>query len=341
MLTRGCDGLKTVKLSAENISDVVIERGALSRVGEIFDLKRRVLVLTDRDVPKEYADAVCEKSLYPVRISVWPGEAVNSIENYQRICDAMAENSFGEDDCVVSVGGERILSLGAFISATYKCGIDHYCVPTTFESQIGNGFFGDKGVSIGKRGSVVGTSKLPRRVLVDAELLSTLDQSKMADGYAEVIRLGLVLDKKLFEYLERADVLADETVDYVVARAIEVKNYVYRKQKEAPRAVRALSFGNMIAEALERTQYSYGERLAIAMVPMCSGDVRIRMRALLTKVGLPSVWQYDVERIYRDSLKGNESDKISVVMCNEIGSHKIDKLTVPEYYKLIKTAYGG
>ena len=333
--------MKTVKLSAESISDVVIGRGALSRADDLFDLKRRVLVLTDREVPKEYADAVCEKSLYPVRISVWPGESVNSIENYQRICDAMAENSFGEGDCVVSVGGERILSLGAFVAATYKCGIDHYCVPTTFASQIGNGFFGNKSVSIGKRGSVAGTSKLPRRVLVDADLLSTLDPTQITDGYADVIRLGLVLDKKLFEYLEKADVLNDDSVDYVLTRAIEIKNYVYRKQKEAPGGVKALSFGNMIADNMEKTQYSYGERLAIAMIPMCSGDVRIRLRALFTKLGLPAVWQYDVERIYRDSLKGNESDKISVIMCKEIGSHKTDKLTVPEYYKLIKTAYGG
>lgn len=333
--------MKTVRLSAETASDVVIERGALSRADELFDLKRRVLVLTDREVPGEYADAVCEKSLYPVRLSVWPGESLNGIENYQRICDVMAENSFGEGDCVVSVGGARVLSLGAFVAATYKCGIDHYCVPTTFASQIGNGFFGNKCVSLGKRGQVIGTARLPRRVLVDAQLLSTLDERKMADGYAEVIRLGLVLDKKLFEYLEKADPSLDSSVDFVVARAIEIKNYVYRKQKEEPSLVRALGFGEIIADSMERTQYSYGERLAIAMIPMCSGEVRLRLRPLLSRFGLPAVWQYDVERLYRDSLRGNESEKLSLVTCNEIGAHKSDRLTVPEYYKLIKTAYGG
>jgi 3-dehydroquinate synthase len=92
---------------------------------------------------------------------------------------------------------------------------------------------------------------------------------------------------------------------------------------------------------MEKTQYSYGERLAIAMIPMCSSEVKLRLRALLSKVSLPAVWQYDVERLYRDSLKGHESEKISLIVCNEIGTHKIDRLTVPEYYKLIKTAYGG
>ena len=333
--------LKTVKLNDDSTSDVVIERGILSRVGEFFDLGRRVIVITDREVPKEYVDAVCLKCLYPVRVSVWPGEDTNSLENYQRICEIMVENSFGESDCVVSIGGERVLALGGFVAATYKCGIDHYCLPTTFAAQIGNGFFGKNYINLGKHNKVMGTSRLPRRVLVDAEILRTLDQRKMSNGFAEVIRLALVLDKKLFEYLEKEELDRDKSVDHIVARAIEIKNYIYRKQKTEPALAQALTLGSIIADSMEKTQYSYGERLAIAMIPMCAGEARIRLRSLLGKVGLPVVWQYDFERLYRDSLRGTELEKIPLVLCHEIGSHRMDTLTVPEYHKLIKAAYGG
>ena len=57
-------------------------------------------------------------------------------------------------------------------------------------------------------------------------------------------------------------------------------------------------------DSMEKTQFSYGERLAIAMIPMCSADVKIRLRDLLSKAGLPVVWQYDFERLFRDSVKG-------------------------------------
>ena len=333
--------MKTVKLNGDATSDVMIERGIASRVRDLFDLQRRVLVLTDREVPKDYIDSVCLQCLYPVRVSVWPGEDTNSLDNYQRICEIMAENSFSEADCVVSIGGERVLSLGAVVAATYKCGIEHYCLPTTFASQIGNGYFGKKYISIGKNANVLGTDKLPTRVLVDAELLSTLDERKMANGFAEVIRLALVLDKKLFEYLEREDLTRDKAIDHIVARAIEIKNYVSRKQKTEPELSVALGLGSIIADTMEKKQLSYGERLAIAMVPMCSAEVRTRLRALLVRVGLPAVWQYDFERLYRDSVRGLELQKILLVMCDEVGSYKMDKLTVPEYHKLIKTAYGG
>ena len=340
-LLRGCDSLKTVKLNEASTSLVMIERGILDRVGELLDLNRRVLVLTDREVPKKYVDAVCLKCLYPVRVSVWPGKDTNSIDNYQRICEIMAENSFAESDCVISIGGERVLSLGSFVAATYKCGIDHYCMPTTFDSQIGNGFFGKKCVSLGDNKMVLGTEAMPKRVLVDAELLSTLDQREMANGFAEVIRLSLVLDKKLFAYLEKEDLERDKVIDHIVARAIEIKNYIFRKQGTEPELVEALELGSIIADSMEKTQFSYGERLAIAMIPMCSADVKIRLRDLLSKAGLPVVWQYDFERLFRDSVKGSEAQKISLVMCDEVGSYRMDKLTVPEYHKLIKTAYGG
>lgn len=338
---RGSDRLKTVKMNGDGTSDVMIERGIISRVGDLFDLQRRVIVLTDREIPKDYVDAVCLKCLYPVRVSVWPGEDTNSFDNYQKICEIMAENSFGEGDCVLSVGGERVLSLGSFVASTYKCGIDHYCIPTTFAAQIGNGFFGKKYVSVGKNSKALGTEILPRRVLVDAQLLATLDERKMANGFAEVIRLALVHDKKLFEYLEKQELDRDKSIDHIVARAIEIKNYIYRKQKTEPELSMALELGALIADSMEKTQFSYGERLAIAMVPMCSGDARIRLRSLLPKAGLPVVWQYDFERLYRDSLRGLELQKVPLVMCDEIGSYRMDKLTIPEYHKLIKTAYGG
>lgn len=341
MTLRGCEHLKSIKLGGDKAADVVVERGSLDRIEEYLDLERRTLVLTDREVPQKYVDKVCLKSRYPVRVSVWPGEQINSVENYQRLCEAMLDNSFGEGDCIVAVGGERILALGGFLAATYKGGIDHYCIPTTLSSQMGNGFFGKSYVSVGKCANALGALKSPKRVLIDPQALDTLNERQMANGFADAIRLALTLDKKLFEYLENEDVEKDKTIDYIITRALEVKKYVYCTEGVPSSLADALTLGDIIAESMTKTQFSYGERLAIGMLPMCSGEVRIRLRSLLSKVGLPVVWQYDVERLFRDSLRGKETEKIPLVMCDEVGRCKRDVLSVPEYHKIIKTVYGG
>ncbi len=55
----------TVK-TAQGSYPIYLERGALSRVGELFSLSRRVLVVTDDGVPAEYAATVAAVCAYPV-----------------------------------------------------------------------------------------------------------------------------------------------------------------------------------------------------------------------------------------------------------------------------------
>ena len=45
----------------ENSYDILVERGSLNRAGEILNLKRRVLVVTDSGVPEIYAKTVAEQ----------------------------------------------------------------------------------------------------------------------------------------------------------------------------------------------------------------------------------------------------------------------------------------
>ena len=99
--------------------------------------------------------------------------------------------------------------------------------------------------------------------------------------------------------------------------------------------------GSLIADSMERSKFSYGERLAIGMLPFCGSEVRARLRDLFAKFGLPVVWQYDAEKLFRDSIRNYESDRVTVARCDEVGASKVDSLTVPEYHKLINAVYGG
>ena len=50
----------------ENSYDILVERGILSRAGEILNLKRRVIVVTDSGVPEIYAKTVAEQCKEPI-----------------------------------------------------------------------------------------------------------------------------------------------------------------------------------------------------------------------------------------------------------------------------------
>ena len=333
--------MKPIIITKDPMSDVVLERGGLAKVGKHFDLKRRVLVLTDRGVPAEYADRVCADSLYPVRVSVWPGDEVNSLDNYTLLFKAMLENQFESSDCIVAVGGEKIMELGGFLAATYKGGMDHYCVPTSLKAQTGCGILATSYLNFESYKNAMGTRHLPKRTLVDTDTLETLGEIRVANGYAEIMKLAIALDSKLFEMLERDDMPSSKILEKVLARAMEVRRYICLNERTNSAIHTVVNIGSTISDSMEKTKFSYGERLAISILPFCSPDVRARLRSLFGRYELPIVWQYDAEQLFRDSIRNYNSDRITVARCDEIGACKVDSLTIPEYHKLINAVYGS
>ena len=64
-----------IPVNAENgCYDIVLERGALERVGEIMPLSWKVLVVTDDGVPAEYANTVAAQYANPYVVTLWQGE---------------------------------------------------------------------------------------------------------------------------------------------------------------------------------------------------------------------------------------------------------------------------
>ena len=160
----------------ENSYDILVMRGALSYVGKYFKLDRKVLILTDSGVPREYAQAVLDASKCGYIYTIPEGEASKSFENYKNILSFMAENSFTRTDCVVSVGGGVVGDLGGFVASTYMRGIDFYNVPTTLLSQLDSSIGGKVAIDLGIIKNIVGAFYQPKMVLIDPDTLKTLDK---------------------------------------------------------------------------------------------------------------------------------------------------------------------
>lgn len=68
----------SVKTSAGGY-DIICERGALSRVGELLNLSRKVLIVTDDGVPAQYAESVAKACYEPHIVTLACGEGSKSI----------------------------------------------------------------------------------------------------------------------------------------------------------------------------------------------------------------------------------------------------------------------
>lgn len=320
-----------VKTSQGNY-DIYIQRGALHRVGEIFPLDRKVLVVTDSGVPEQYGMTVASQCDDAVLFVFEQGEASKCIDTYVGILQTLVEHNFTRTDCVVAVGGGVVGDMAGFAAATYMRGIDFYNIPTTVLSQVDSSIGGKTAIDFGGYKNLVGAFYPPRGVLIDSDVLQTLPPRQVANGLAEAVKMALTHDAELFSILETADAVTDE----MLYRALCIKKQVVEVDEHETGLRKVLNFGHTLGHAIEKVEAPslyHGECVALGMVPMCAPAVRTRLVALLTKWGLPTVYTRNMEAVIEACRHDKKADgsAITVVYVPEVGSFEMKKLSFTEY----------
>ena len=318
---------------------VHIERGILRRAGEILPLNRRVLVVTDSGVPKEYAETVCAQCAAPTAVILPSGEETKSFSSLQTLCRVMLEKGFTRTDAVVAVGGGVIGDLAGFAASVYMRGIDFFNFPTTLLSQVDSSIGGKTAVNFEGVKNVIGTFYQPSAVLIDPLTLDTLPKRQIASGMAEVIKMAATFDADLFEALENGNLPIEE----IIARALQIKARVVEADTREAGLRRVLNFGHTVGHGIESAEglggLTHGECVALGMLVMSGGEMRERIRRVLKKWGLPTEIHADVSKVLEalSHDKKASGDRISVITCGAPGSYSIETLPM-ETFKARVTA---
>ena len=326
----------------DNSYDIVIERGCLNRAGTLLDLDRKVCVVTDEGVPRQYVDAVAGQCKAPVIITVDMGEQTKTMETVTRICETMLERGFSRKDCVVAVGGGMVGDLAGFAAACFMRGIDFYNIPTTLLSQVDSSIGGKTGVNLNGVKNIVGAFWQPRGVLIDPDTLETLPPRLRAEGMAEYVKMALCFDEKIFEELEREDRWQD--TEKALHNALSLKKMVVEEDEREAGLRKLLNFGHTIGHGVESAAQGslyHGECVAIGMMPMCSDAIRARLQPLLKKLGLPTATQLDKDAIWAAMQhdKKSNSTGFSAVFVEEIGKAYAKTISFDDMKTILEGAW--
>lgn len=330
----------------ERSYDITIERGAIGSVGRIFNLDRRVLVLTDSGVPKEYAEAVAKQAKEARIVTVDEGEGAKSLEVMAQLLGEMSDFRMSRGDALVAVGGGVVGDLGGFTASIYMRGIDFYNVPTTLLSEVDSSIGGKTAVNLGGVKNIVGAFYQPKGVVIDPDCLETLDYRQISSGLAEVVKMSLTSDKALFEYLEEKSLNEIiENIDYVIEAALKIKKDVVEKDEREGGLRKILNFGHSFGHGIEAEEEMkglyHGECVALGMLPVSSESVRKRLIPVLKKLGLPTEYTGDIDSAFAfvSHDKKASDDGISIVFVDEIGSFRIEKISFEEFYNKVRAVF--
>ncbi|PWL81647.1 MAG: 3-dehydroquinate synthase [Clostridia bacterium] len=313
----------------QNGYTVTVRRGALSEAGKLFDLDRRVLVVTDDGVPPVYARTVAAQCKAPTVVTLPQGEATKSLPYYAKLLHVLLENHFTRTDCVVAVGGGVVGDLAGFAAASFLRGVDFYNIPTTVLSQVDSSIGGKVAIDFDGIKNCVGAFYQPRAVLVDSQVLETLPPRQVANGLAEAVKMALTFDASLFALFETEDPTAH--MEEIIARSLQIKANVVMQDEKESGLRRVLNFGHTVGHGIEAAgmqELYHGECVALGMLPMCSAAVRARLLPVLEKLGLPTACHVSAEAAWAALThdKKLSGDMLTAIFCETVGSFEMRKM---------------
>lgn len=327
----------------ENSYDIFVERGILARAKEHLNLNRRVLVVTDDGVPKEYARAVADQCKESVIYTLPAGEDSKSFDCLEKLLKTMLYNGFSRKDCVVAVGGGVVGDLAGFGASTYMRGVDFYNIPTTLLAQLDSSVGGKVGVDFKGYKNLVGAFYQPKKVLIDPDVLQTLDPRQLRAGAAEAVKIGLTMDEGLFALFESGEALSDP--ETVIARAVRAKALVVAQDETESGLRRVLNFGHTVGHGIESAcnfSLLHGECVGLGMLAMVSEGVRPRLLAVLKNLGLPTESPADPKAVLQAMAhdKKRAGDSVTVVRCPAVGKYSFDTLPFARLEEEIQEVLG-
>lgn len=342
----------------QTTSTIFIGAGILNQLTELFDLSvyTKICLVTDEGVPSEYLETV-HNSLPNVAkiITVKQGEDHKNIEAVLTIWTDLQAAGCDRRSLVINIGGGIVGDLGGFAAATYMRGIAFIHVPTTLLAQVDATIGGKTGCNFGDIKNLVGSFAQPVGVVIDPETLLSLSERQLNNGFAEVIKHGLIRDAGYFERVtaKKPTSLSSDELTAIISTSCAIKAAVVSADETESGYRKILNFGHTVGHALESLSFEsnepllHGEAVAVGMIAEARMAVALNILSSaelgqivigLTHVGLPtSIPAYDVESALQkmQADKKNQGGIIHFSLLNGIGSAVYDQLVPTD---IIRTA---
>jgi len=310
-------------MADENLAAVVNHAGGSYPViagwGILDDLGRRLVdlglkgpayIITDTNVMNPYGRQVqvaLQKYDIAAHIFIIPaGETSKSFSLVQSIYDWLVERRAERGHPIIAVGGGVVGDLAGFVAATFLRGVPFVQVPTSMAAMVDASIGGKVAVNLPQAKNLVGAFYQPKGVFADVQALSTLGKRELAEGWAEAIKHGFILDADLVDTFEKnAEALMEvepEISTQVIRRSMAIKAEIVSQDERETLGIRILlNYGHTIGHALEASseygRFFHGEGVSVGMMGaarmaeqmgMISAELVDRQDQLLRRFNLPT-----------------------------------------------------
>lgn len=287
----------------------------------IFDGRRRadpatvkIAIVSDRIVSgyyyNKFEEQFLKRGVKPVLIPVECAGGQKGLSEATSIYDYLVDFGFGRNDWIIALGGGGILDVAGFCASVFDGGINFIAVPTTPDSMYEGAVAKKAYLNSKKFKNAISVPFKPDAVIIDPTFLKTVPDKIKHNGYADIIRLGI---------LGNLNILIELVKDGNVREFLN-HSYALRHSINAV-SPKLLNLGVELASAIEGyfrfMNYSEGEALALSLLSCVDEKGRGPLCNLYEMLGLPTkldgVSTKSIMKILKENIERNGSGKLEVV----------------------------
>ena len=239
----------------------------------------RVFIITNKLIYKLYGKKL-ENSLKKNKISfnkiiINDGEKYKNIKTINLITSKLLKYKVDRNDTLIAFGGGVIGDIVGFSASITLRGINFIQIPTTLLSQVDSAVGGKTGVNTKEGKNLIGTFYQPKLVISDVSLLKSLPKREILSGYAEIIKYGLIMDKRFLNWLlDNESKLMTFNKKYLIEavfHSCKNKAIIVRKDEKEKNIRAILNLGHTFGHAIEainnyQKSLTHGEAVSIGIL---------------------------------------------------------------------------
>lgn len=186
-------------------------------------------------------------------ITIPAGDTNKGLESISHVWAELQRMGATRHSLMVNLGGGMVTDLGGFAASTFKRGIKFINIPTTLLSMVDASVGGKTGINFGGLKNEIGVFNNADCVILDTVFLRTQDSDNLCSGYAEMLKHGLISDRKMWAELIAFDILDPDLslLQRMVADSVKIKERIVLEDPLEHGIRKALNVGHTIGHAFE------------------------------------------------------------------------------------------
>lgn len=286
-------------------------------------------------------------SIFSDIIEIDGGDAIKSINVFNDLIHRIAISGLDRKGHLIAIGGGSISDLVGYAASVYLRGVSFSIVPSTLLSLIDASIGGKNGINFRASKNQIGTIYQPSGIYFFPEIIQKLPSEEMSDGFAEIIKYGLIMDGSLFQRLTAFNlesILSNKALfEDIIHSCIIHKSTIVEDDPFEGNQRRILNFGHTIGHAIESSYgLSHGKSVGLGMlfaVKMSEyyygfdSSLYQKLKEVLSRFNLPTSMEKFSAKVIFDKIKSDkkrENENIFFVLIPEIGKAKIEMITLAE-----------